>query len=300
MIYYRQKILLNLISAFGGRLNSADLQKLLFLVTQYQKIKSYDFVPYIYGCFSFQANKDLHYLLSKEIVEKHLDDLKTFWSFKIPLQNLSLEISHKDSTAIKIIKKQFIDFTQNELIKYTYLNFPYYASKSLIADKVLNKKELIKIQKQKKAIKTKVLFTIGYEGLSLERYLNKLITNDIKLLCDIRKNPISKKYGFSKTLLQNSCESISIKYFHIPELGIDPDKRKGLNTIADYQKLFIEYEKTILKNNTDKLNLIFSLFNDFNRISLTCFENEVQFCHRGIVAKALKKLPNWDIQINHL
>ena len=32
--------------------------------------------------------------------------------------------------------------------------------------------------------------TIGYEGRSIDEYLNLLIKNNIKLLCDVRKNPI--------------------------------------------------------------------------------------------------------------
>lgn len=300
MIYYRQKILLNLIWSFGGKLNSTDLQKLLFLFTLHQENKSYDFVPYNYGCFSFQANKDLHTLFSKGIVEKHLEDPATTWILNIPPKNLSIRISQKDTIVLKSIKQQFVDFTQIDLIKYTYINFPYYASKSLIADKVLTKKEFTKVSEQKKNIKTKALFTIGYEGINLEQYLNKLIINDVKLLCDIRKNPISKKYGFSKTQLMKACESVDIKYLHIPELGIDSKKRKGLYTIKDYQNLFNEYKKTVLKKNQDKLYLIFSLFDEYKRVSLTCFEKDVQFCHRGIVAQALNKLPDWDILINNL
>ncbi|WP_200885350.1 DUF488 family protein [Jejuia pallidilutea] len=55
------------------------------------------------------------------------------------------------------------------------------------------------------------LFTIGYEGISLEHYLNKLIRNNIKLLCDVRKNALSMKYGFSKSQLKNACEGVCIK-----------------------------------------------------------------------------------------
>ena len=36
---------------------------------------------------------------------------------------------------------------------------------------------------------------------------------------------------------------IGIKYIHIPDLGIDSDKRQELNTMSDYNKLFEEYEK---------------------------------------------------------
>lgn len=291
---------MNLILAFGGRLNSTDLQKLLFLFTQHQENKSFDFVPCNYGCFSFQANKDLHSLFAKGLVEKQMEDPSAFWIFNVPSESLSITISQKDSAALKSIRKQFNHFTQNDLIKYTYINYPYYATNSLIAEKVLDKKELIKVQREKKDIRTKALFTIGYEGINLEQYLNKLITNDINLLCDVRKNPVSKKYGFSKTVLTNACESVGIKYLHIPELGIESGKRRELNTVNDYQKLFSEYEKTILKDNLDKLNLIFSLFNEFNRIALTCFEKDVHFCHRGTLAKTLQSLPGWDIRIHNL
>lgn len=34
------------------------------------------------------------------------------------------------------------------------------------------------------------------------------------------KNPISMKYGFSKSQLQNACEGVGISYNHFPDLGI--------------------------------------------------------------------------------
>lgn len=68
MTYYRQKILLALLEVFNGRLTAKQLQKLLFLATRRQDIKSYDFIPYYYGCFSFQANQDVLTLSNKNIL----------------------------------------------------------------------------------------------------------------------------------------------------------------------------------------------------------------------------------------
>jgi len=59
MLYYRRKILLALIEAFGGHLTAKQLQKYLFLFTRKQEEKAFDFIPYYYGCFSFQANQDI-------------------------------------------------------------------------------------------------------------------------------------------------------------------------------------------------------------------------------------------------
>ena len=59
MLYQRQKIALALLEALGGFASATDFQKLLFLYTQLcEKKKSYDFIPYRFGCYSFQSAVD--------------------------------------------------------------------------------------------------------------------------------------------------------------------------------------------------------------------------------------------------
>jgi uncharacterized protein (DUF488 family) len=48
----------------------------------------------------------------------------------------------------------------------------------------------------------KYLFTIGYKGKSLEGFLNLLMKNEIAILVDVRHNPISGKFSFSKEKLK--------------------------------------------------------------------------------------------------
>jgi hypothetical protein len=48
------------------------------------------------------------------------------------------------------------------------------------------------------------LFTIGYQGRTLEDSLNVLLTASVTLLCDVRRNPVSRKPGFSKGVLSAS------------------------------------------------------------------------------------------------
>ena len=43
---------------------------------------------------------------------------------------------------------------------------------------------------------------IGYEGVSIDRFLRRLQENEIKMIIDVRANPISRKPGFSKTALK--------------------------------------------------------------------------------------------------
>ncbi len=67
------------------------------------------------------------------------------------------------------------------------------------------------------------------------------------MLCDVRKNAYSQKYGFSKSQLQKACEGVGISYIHMPELGINSDKRQHLISQSDYDLLFEDYEKNTLQ-----------------------------------------------------
>ncbi|GAL70144.1 hypothetical protein JCM19302_2719 [Jejuia pallidilutea] len=56
---------------FNNELDKIKIQKLLFLHSRYKtKKKTYDFVPYKFGCFSFQANADLNTLKKYGIVSE--------------------------------------------------------------------------------------------------------------------------------------------------------------------------------------------------------------------------------------
>ena len=145
-----------------------------------------------------------------------------------------------------------------------------------------------------------VLFTIGYEGVSLEQYLNKLIINDIKLLCDVRKNASSMKYGFNKSQLQNACEGVGIKYVHIPDLGIESNKRQELHTQSDYDKLFQQYRNDTLTKTSSRQEYIIELLKTNKRVALTCFEANICQCHRKHLAEALTELPDFNYELRHI
>ena len=147
------------------------------------------------------------------------------------------------------------------------------------------------VETQKRTYSQPQLLSIGYEGITLETYINKLIINDVHVLCDVRKNAFSQKYGFSKSQLQKACEGVGIRYVHIPELGIESDKRLELHSQTDYDTLFQDYEKTTLKNNHIALLKVRDLIVKDKRVALTCFEKNPLQCHRTRVANALMQLP---------
>jgi len=145
-----------------------------------------------------------------------------------------------------------------------------------------------------------VLFTIGYEGISLEEYLVRLLKNDVKVLVDVRNNPLSMKYGFSKSQLKKYCASLGIEYVHIPEVGIQSDQRQELNTQSDYDKLFADYRKNNLPKTRPYQNEILKLLEQYKRIALTCFEANICQCHRKHLAEAVETLPAFDYEVKHI
>lgn len=294
-MYYRRKILLALLDQFGGKLDKISLQKLLFLFVKQQDKKSYYFVPYKFGCFSFQADADLKTLTKYD----QTIETEKYWEKK-DSKDYFLELNTKDKAALRFMMTQYGNFDCEQLIEHTYKNYPFFAINSTIADKILTVDELKKVEKQKPLKKETVLFTIGYEGISLEQYINKLIVNDIKVLCDVRKNPFSMKFGFSKNQLIKACQGVDIEYMHIPEVGIKNDKRRELNTQADYDKLFVYYKGSILPSIVDKQRELLELLISKRRIALTCFEANICQCHRKHLAEALGTLSDNKFEIQHI
>ena len=294
-MYYRRKILLALLDQFGGKLDKISLQKLLFLFVIQQDKKSFHFVPYRFGCYSFQANADLKTMAKYEqtiLTEKYCK--------KKDKRDYFLELNTKDKTALRYIKSQYENYDCDELIELTYKNYPFFAINSTITDKFLSKDELKKVESQRPHKNETVLFTIGYEGISLEQYINKLIVNDVRVLCDVRKNPLSMKFGFSKNQLAKACQGVGIEYIHIPEVGIKNNKRRELNTQADYDKLFIYYKKNILPKESIKQGEILELLINKRRIALTCFEANICQCHRKHLAESISKMGKFKYEIKHI
>lgn len=284
-LYSRQKLLLSLLDASGGALGATDFQKLLFLYTQkWEETPSFQFVPYRFGCFSFQSYADRTALIRKGLI--------------MPSENGSWKLTTKakpylDSELVRRLKL-FVERTVPErgdsLIRRVYREFPYFASRSEVITRVIpDTAERGILLKKTPDLKGQLLATIGYEGDSIDGYLDRLIRNNVRLLCDVRRNPLSRKTGFSKNQLAAYCERIGIAYRHLPELGIPGHRRRELNTQADYDQLFAEYEAEDLPKAGSTIEKLGQLLTQYTRIALTCFEKEPESCHRHCVAEEMER-----------
>lgn len=284
-----------MIDLLGGEVEKLRFQKLLFLYTMKKKQPEYDFVPYKYGCYSYSAKADMNTMVKKGMLaeDEHLYS-------KVDTAQYFQKLKPADQRLLREVILDYGTMNRNALIQHTYLNFPFYAIRSTIAKDVLPGKLYERVDNALPKNEAISLFTIGYEGISLELYLQKLIRNNVKVLVDVRKNPLSMKFGFSKTLLKRYCNSLDIEYVHIPEVGIDSEKRQVLDTQNDYERLFADYRETTLKTTTDVQSEILKLLKQKKRIALTCFEAEPCQCHRSHLAIAISQLPEFNYPLVHL
>jgi uncharacterized protein (DUF488 family) len=128
------------------------------------------------------------------------------------------------------------------------------------------------------------LYTIGYEGRTLEEYISLLLEENIRAVVDVRRNPISRKKGFSKTALGDGLLENGILYFHIPGLGIDSSLRKKLDTEEDYQQLFNIYSNKLLPKSAREIETLKTILERFPSVALTCFERDPHHCHRHCIS----------------
>ncbi len=273
--YKRQRFLLSLICQLQESVSATDLQKLVFLYIMNMHSNYYEFVPYKFGAYSFQLAEDIDILRRNGYL----------------LRNTSrIEAVNKSyiSEIYSIAKER-----GNNLIRKAYRQYPYYAINSEIIERLFTGKEAeaFRHEKDKYICAEQILFTIGYEGKTIENFINTLIQNNVRMLIDVRKNPISRKFGFSKNKLKHIVETVGIEYFHIPDLGIESKDRVMLKTKEDYSKLFETY-KTSLEQKEVQFKQLYSLFSVKHRVALMCFEKEAEMCHRHVIRDNIVKKYN--------
>lgn len=133
------------------------------------------------------------------------------------------------------------------------------------------------------------IISVGYEGRTIDDYITTLTRYNVTALADVRRNPTSRKPGFSKTKLAEALKQAGIKYYHYPALGIESAKRQNLRTSEDYNKLLAEYEQQLSPEHPDIMEILETLETNGN-IALTCFERDQGKCHRSVVSKTIAEL----------
>ncbi|HHY37397.1 MAG TPA: DUF488 domain-containing protein [Clostridia bacterium] len=143
------------------------------------------------------------------------------------------------------------------------------------------------------------IYTIGYEGLEIGAFIDKLKKQGIEMLLDIREIAISRKSGFSKRCLADALRQNGIEYKHIPALGSPSEIRRYLKSTGDFIKFYEGYMNH-LKGHYSELLLIEDLI-ETRRCCLLCYEKKPEICHRQLIARELQNLSkNTKVEVVHL
>ena len=292
----RQRLLIGLLDAVENPVPNLRFQKLLFLYCQESDTPSpYEFVPYRFGAFSFTSYADRRRLIDRGL----LSDESSSWQLTPTGRRTALPFRYPDMAPFV---HRFGMLSGDSLVAETYRRYPYYAIRSEIADTVLrgDRDTRRRIDDARPPPNPNTLATIGYEARSLERYLNILLQAGVTLLCDVRRNAVSRKYGFAKSTLENACGGVGIRYEHLPELGISSENRRSIRGQNGYSRLFKEYENHELPRQLSALEKIAQWIKAEECVALTCYEQNAKNCHRSRVAKELKRqipslLPVWHL-----
>lgn len=271
MLNTRQKCLLYFMKN-GKKCSRLKLAKIFFLMDREErlpgKFKFYRFVPYKFGPYSFELFHDIETLENGEMLTT---DDKT-----VSFDNGDVELAQNISRVLDYYLNEPFILDEKELLNYVYDKYPEFTIFSEIEKKLQYSRD-----------KTGV-YSIGYEGLSIDEFILKLVDEKVQVLVDVRHNPWSMKFGYKKQNLQSFCKVMGIEYVNVPELGIPGNFRKELDTKDDYESLFKRYRR-YLANKDEELEKLKVLANE-KRIALMCFEKDPAFCHRTIIAKKLAKM----------
>jgi len=132
------------------------------------------------------------------------------------------------------------------------------------------------------------IFTIGYEGATVDGFIGALRKAGVALVLDIRAAPVSRKKGFSKNHLAQHLSEAGIGYRHLRGLGTPKQGREAARS-GDHQSL-----ERIFRHHLEEPEALLDLGEALGLaaaqpVCLLCLERDPEQCHRLIVAERMAK-----------
>lgn len=140
------------------------------------------------------------------------------------------------------------------------------------------------------------IYTIGYEGIDINGFLSLLRRHKIDTVVDVRELPLSRKPGFSKKALGDRLNLSGMEYVHLPDLGCPKPIRDRYRADGNWKRYKEGFLKHLDKQEQALVELV-SMTAGSN-CALLCFEADYNYCHRAMVADAVKRLSG--MRVSHI
>lgn len=279
----RQKILLALLDSFSRPLSPTVFVKLCFLLREETEIRDdgtfYGFVPYRFGPFSFALYRELDGLGRQSYVTKDDQRVRLDPSSADESRRITGTLPSSVRSAVRSITSRYGAMQQRALVRDVYARFPWYATRSEMT-------ELLPAAMAQVPVATPAVYTAGYERNSVDEFFDRMLRAGIRMIADVRANPVSRKYGFARSSLSGIAAKLGVGYKHLPRLGILSNERAALNGFASYQRLLERYEHHMLPGQPGPVAELCELVRN-QPTALLCVEHDVRCCHRSRLAKAV-------------
>lgn len=270
----RQRVLLELLRSAKRPLVRVELVKWAFRLRHETRSGGgpsfYDFVPHRRGPYSFTLRRELQQLVEAGWVKEVAD---TWEATRASTSPIPPPVSSDIATVVS--RSQALD--ENELLAAVYDAHPLFTvnseSRRLLA----------------RPVAPAAVYTVGYEGVLVERLLFTLVTSGIRRLIDVRHNPTARRYGFHRGTLTDLCGQVGIEYVSVPELGIPSANRAGLGECVSHDDLFRWYTETRLTTQAEHVRRVAELVTG-EASTLMCMEAEACRCHRSRLAERVAEL----------
>jgi uncharacterized protein (DUF488 family) len=139
------------------------------------------------------------------------------------------------------------------------------------------------------------IFTIGYEGTTMDEFLAALQAAGVERLIDVRALPLSRRPGFSKSPLRAALEEAGIEYVHLKALGTPAEGRSAARAGRHEQLKRIYSGQLELPEAIVQAAQMIVLAEE-KPSALLCFEREPAHCHRTLLLEAVAA----EAEVTHL
>jgi uncharacterized protein (DUF488 family) len=133
-----------------------------------------------------------------------------------------------------------------------------------------------------------VLYTFGYEGLSIEAFIQRLKEMRVQFIVDVRELPLSRKKGFSKSSFRAQLAVAGIAYEHRPALGCPRSVREQYRSDGSWPAYTRAFLAHLVKQKAEVQSLVSTAL--AQHACLVCYEANPEDCHRTFVARAAHAL----------
>lgn len=129
------------------------------------------------------------------------------------------------------------------------------------------------------------IFTIGYEGATVDEVLAALERAGVRRLIDVRQLPLSRRPGFSKSSLAAALGERGIDYVHLKALGTPKPGRDAAKK-GDRATLEAVYAGQLELPEAQAAAARMRELAREKPSALLCFERDPCLCHRTLLLAA--------------